>query len=168
MVGLYDPHTIVAITNQFYEGAIRLHATKQTLNTFFWQAVPNRGPKHLEPPQSPEKSTSAQVGNSSSFSRDESTLSLQDRGALARRRSAIPLFRETSEDYLRNSPSGVVLGYVSRLLDSVESLELKHRMCRIGQAAVSKCVRHKEVANSSWIAGSAMGRIGQRVAHVAD
>jgi hypothetical protein len=68
MVGLDDPHTIEAITNQFYEGAICLHATKQTLNTFFWQAVPNRSPKHLEPPQPPEKSRRAQVGNSSSFS----------------------------------------------------------------------------------------------------
>ncbi len=49
VIGLYDPLAILAITNQFYERAIWLHATKQTLNTFFWQAVPNRGPKHLEP-----------------------------------------------------------------------------------------------------------------------
>jgi len=59
MVGLYDPLAILAITNQFYERAIRLHATKQTLNAFFGQAVPNRGPKHLEPPQPDTKSLQA-------------------------------------------------------------------------------------------------------------
>ena len=59
MVGLYDPLAILAITNQFYERAICLHATKQTLNTFCWQAVPNRGPKHLEPPQTSTKSLQA-------------------------------------------------------------------------------------------------------------
>jgi hypothetical protein len=55
MFGLYDPLAMLAITNQFYERAICLHATNQTLNTFFWQAVPNRGPKHLEPPQPARK-----------------------------------------------------------------------------------------------------------------
>jgi hypothetical protein len=51
MVGFYDPFAIPAITDQFYEGAIRLLATKQTLKAFFWKTVLNRGPKHLEPPQ---------------------------------------------------------------------------------------------------------------------
>jgi len=55
MVGLYDPPAILAISNQFYERAICLHATKQTFNAFFWQAVPNRGPKLFEPPQSAQK-----------------------------------------------------------------------------------------------------------------
>jgi hypothetical protein len=41
VVGLYDPPAILAITNQFNECAICLHATKQTLDAFFWQAVSN-------------------------------------------------------------------------------------------------------------------------------
>jgi hypothetical protein len=51
MVGLYHPLAIPAITDQFYEGAIRLQATEQTLKAFLWKAVLDRGPKHLAPPQ---------------------------------------------------------------------------------------------------------------------
>jgi hypothetical protein len=51
MVCLYHPFAIPAIADQFYERAICLHATKQTLKAFFWKAVLDRGPKHLETTQ---------------------------------------------------------------------------------------------------------------------
>ena len=55
MVGLYDPLAVPAKADQFYKSTIRLHATEQTLKAFFWKAVLDRGPKHLEPPQPARK-----------------------------------------------------------------------------------------------------------------
>src|SRR5436309_5251530 len=49
--GLYDPLTVLVITNQFHERAICLHAAQQALNAFFWQAIPNRDERQLEPPK---------------------------------------------------------------------------------------------------------------------
>jgi hypothetical protein len=55
MIRLYDPLAVLAVTNQFHERAICLHAAQQALNPFFWKAVPHRGPGHLEPPQHAQK-----------------------------------------------------------------------------------------------------------------